>query len=233
MKYTLLIGDSWGCGEWNAENSKITHKGFSTYTNKSVINLSIAGCSNYDILERLNNFLRSNALYIENIIIVQTEFTRGINNPKYKTQFNNIIKSSNSLTEFAMNMLYSFYNAVSNIACKFNKNILLVGGVSDVAIFDNAEHKNILVACQSWSNLLINNNPNITQEKSIYAFYSKNVNLLLKHFNKEDILHHITKVEYRLDQWKESNEYFSPNTGHPNRFGHRALVEYLIKENFL
>lgn len=84
MKKLVIVGDSFGCGEWGIENNKyqVLHSGLEQYFTDygfNVTNLSVAGGSNRYSIFNLNHFLKNNINYDGYIIFVQTEPLRDTN----------------------------------------------------------------------------------------------------------------------------------------------------------
>jgi hypothetical protein len=254
MKNTILIlGDSWGCGEWNGIN--VIHGGLSWYLSDagySVINLSRPGGSNYDSWIRLENFLLVNFVSnIERIFVFQTEWDRElmldrvdlvdkILNPsaifrgigfEYVDPDKDIASQIDIRTANGLGTLLqlNFYHQLSRIAVKYNVTIDLIGGCADVLKFDNIP--NVRIACQSFTNLLINNN-HLTTEPVGTLFHSEPViNFIKKHLEHNtdltELLYHLQLAERREETWKNHSNFFYPDGVHANRLAHRILYEFL------
>jgi len=225
----LIVGDSWGCGEW--DNMNITHNGLAQYIREdgtNVINLSLGGSSNWEIYERLQLFFDSGTYYhlnesIDLILIFQTEWHRDLNHQKITCAKNHV----------AENAIVCWLYRLSEIATKNNVQIGLIGGCSDTILFDNfnKEHPGLFVACQSFTNLCINNDSQIVDPTFLIRPDEYLIPILkdlyLKHSTVENFINDIDKGEIRNKLWRDHPEYFWPDGVHPNRLGHKKLFNFL------
>lgn len=241
--YTILIGDSWGCGEWNINHHTIDHRGLAEYAT-NVINLSITGSSNWEIVVRLKNFLMTNKLRINKVFVVQTEYSRDVStkseslyNPcEWHREINNV----NSLQDYEIAILSKFYSLLSELAVEHHVLIGLIGGCADIASYDkfNEDYPNLYVACQSWINLILNNTPEMQWNKCVYSWYTEKSKKLIpiakdKFNNTEDIINCIDKGSARYELLLSHPEFFYPDGTHPNRTGHKILFDYLTDNKLI
>ncbi len=242
-EYTILIGDSWGCGEWNSNCTNINHYGLAEYAN-NVINLSICGSSNWEIFVRLKNFLMTNKLKINKVFVVQTEYSRDVTtksgslyNPcEWHLEINNV----DGLLAYEVAVLTKFYSLLSDLAVHHDVQIGLIGGCTDIASYDefSKDFPKLYVACQSWVNLILNDSPDIQWDECVYSWYTEISKKLLpiikdKFNNTEDILNCMAKGAKRNEVLLSHPEVFYPDGVHPNRKGHKILFDFLSNNKLI
>lgn len=249
----IIAGDSWGCGEWTT--SGLSHKGLEVYLQENgyqVENLSGPGGSNFETVNRLEEFFSQAVLdgtdkKISGVFVFQTEWIRDFQNrlPDYLTDFANLENKNNSTcyfnpVEYSDTMIIHFLSrwqyCLSKLAVKYNKKIGLIGGCSDTMWLDNFtnEYAGLFIACQSFTNLCVNNNHRI--QHPVYSTMANNVFLELckKQSNTQQIkflLEHVDQGLERLSVWKQHSQWFLGS--HASRQGHKKLFEYLLKENYI
>jgi len=231
----LIAGDSWGCGEWariGDSDYGVIHEGLCQYLrdkNYSAINLSNGGTSNWDTYETIKSFFDSGAHKhlsepLKLILVFQTEWIRDLRDQTEPTCVHGHDK---------IEAITCWQHRLSEIATKHNIKIGLIGGCSDTLCFDNfeKEHPNLFIACQSFTNLCINNEHKI--EDPIF-FVRSNDNLLhkakqhyKKYSSKEELTNDLEKGMYRLDTWKNNKQWFYPDGLHANRHAHKKLFDFL------
>jgi hypothetical protein len=233
----LLAGDSWGVGEWGsyAREYDVTHSGITKYLTDAghfVINLSQPGESNIKSATLIENFLRANKhISPSYIMVLQTEWIRDIHSIDAAILNNDL---SLGYGELKNNIMFRFWSQLSQIYKKNNIPVYVIGGCSDTPWIDNVEssYPGLRIACQSVTNLLLQNNHRITDP--IYSTFTNRqsfqVELVKKYLNTKDLellLQDIDKGNERLDLWMKSKEFFWPDGCHPNRQGHQVLFEFL------
>jgi hypothetical protein len=234
-KLILIAGDSWGCGEWqwNDTSYDIVHPGITKYlleSGQNVINLSRPGGSNTQSADRVANFLKVNTHYqISKIIVFQTEWTRDIFAEDAIMVSEDLKHGYHGLKN---RMISRFYNRLSTASVKNNVPIYIIGGCSDTIMwFDNfaIEYPGVEIICQSLTNLLIHNDHRSTDP--VYSTFTneKEIPYIKKHTNVdlELLLQEMDKGQQRLKQWKTNEKYFWPDGIHPNQFAHAKLFEFL------
>jgi len=236
-KIIIIAGDSWGCGEWenNNGNYRISHPGLTKYlieSGYSVINLSQPGGSNIKSETLIGRFLQTNTHIIpSHIIVFQTEWIRDI----YETDAT-ILNNDLALgyVDLKNRVMSRFWNQLSQICKKTSTPVYIIGGCSDTLWIDDVEsnYPCLHVACQSVTNLLLENNHRILNPThSIFtSLQVSQIDLIKKHLNNTDLelfLQDIEQGTKRLDLWKKNKEFFWPDGVHPNRHGHKILFEFL------
>jgi hypothetical protein len=234
MSKTIVIaGDSWGCGEW--KNSRISHPGLTQYlidSNYQVINLSQSNGPNRYSGDRISDFLQVNTyLQISCVIVFQTEWTRDIPIECPEVLANDL---KYGYLELKNRLISRFYYNLSRASIKNNIPIYIVGGCSDTIWLDKfeTEYPGLHIACQSLTNLLVENNHR--NSDPVYGIFVGNTKANIEYFKKnisskdlELLLQDIEKGHHRLTTWENNKEYFWPDGGHANQHGHRVLFEFL------
>ena len=237
IKPIIVVGDSWGCGEWNSSFGKygVTHNGITQYLTDAghvVINLSQPGGSNTQSANLLERFLQANRhITPSRVMVFQTGWIRDIHEID-STILNNDLALG--YVELKNNLMFRFWNRLSQTCNKDNIPVYIIGGCGDTPWVDNVEstYPSVHIACQSVTNLLLENNHRITEP--IYSPFTKwrasQVELIKRHLNTKDLelfLQDIEKGNERLDLWTKNTEFFWPDGGHANRLGHQRLFEFL------
>jgi len=237
-KTIVIVGDSWACGEWNTidGNYQVMHDGLAEYLKNDgyqVVNLSKGGASNFEIINKLKNFLNRKIIsnQIDKIFVFQSAWTRDFlyNDILFNQE---LVKSNGSFLNFWYNQLSNFYQQLSDIAVENNQTIYIVGGVTDTFPVNELENQypGCCVVCQSFVNLLVNNNHMV--ENPVFGWYSaEDEQLLLKLSHSQDdkinITNAVTLGMERENLLLEHPKMFYPDNKHPNRTGHKILFEHL------
>lgn len=232
----LVIGDSWGVGEWPVPGTKsafqeyrnMNHYGLTQYLEEeghNAVNLSEGGKSNKYISWMLKFYLQRVNKHIDLVYIFQTEFHRELVLEEFDANsFEHLLSQSNT----------RFLKMLSEISQDYNVKINLIGGASDTDNYPNLEldFPGVKIACQSLTNLLLNGNPNIS--KPLFSYVIPR-NKLIEFKNKFDDLEFILDfhdaVLSRRRQIQTNKFLFWPDGNHPNRHGHKILFDYLTKHN--
>lgn len=240
MKF-LIVGDSWGCGEWNADCTFNPHRGLEQYLTEDghrVTNLSDKGISNHDIYQRIESYVRRNTEHnINGVFVFQTEYTR---DHKHSDGWENSLNANDwpEITEpedLAIRWMSRFYRNLSDISQKSNCKIYIIGGASDTMWLDDmdAHYPGCEIVCQSMTNLLVNNNHRVEQPVfSVYEQRSEEVvkkikSKLVGNDRQERLLEMIDQGYRREFLWREHPNWFYPDGVHPNRQGIRVLYDFL------
>lgn len=236
----LICGDSWSCGEW--DNGAITHCGLAGYisqeTSHQVVNLSIPGASNLNTIKTVQTFLKLNpSIKIDQIIVFQTDYIRD-------TKYIDLVHLANQLqdgyTQFRARRISDFYYSLSSIAKKYNIPVYIIGGLSDTVWVSHFSqiYQGVTVACQSFTNLLINNCDRISVPvQSMYEnIYENVIDKIKNQSNLKEVTELINNIDLGLQRSKlfhHHTQWFYPDGGHPNRTGHQTLFEFLCKNKIL
>jgi len=225
----IIAGDSWGCGEW--EDMKVTHGGLAQYLQEDghkTINLSLGGSSNWEIYERIQLFFASgipNYLIedIDLILVFQTEWNRDFDQKR----------STCTNQRYGMNAVSCWQYRLSEIAINNNVKIGIIGGCSDTMFLDKFEHEypGLFIACQSLTNLCVNNDHRINDPTIIIRPAEDHLKQMKDYCRKSDCLDQLLidldKGKLRHSVWSENKKYFYPDGVHPNRLGHKILFDFL------
>ena len=231
----VIVGDSWGCGEYNLNT--ITHGGLAQYLaedGQNVINLSVGGSSNWEIYERLKLFFDSGipnyiVKKIKMILVFQTEWTRDFS-----------IKRSTCVdSRVGVDAISCWQYRLSEVAVKHNIEIGLIGGCSDTMYLDQfkKEYSGLFIACQSVTNLCVNNNHRIDNPTFFCRPGDELLLTLNDHYQKyssiNNLVSDLDKGLIRMDIWKNNKEWFFPDGNHINRAGHKKLHNFLKDNNIV
>lgn len=248
----IVVGDSWGCGEWI--DGKITHGGIAEYLENAgcdVINRSSPGGSNLDSLYALKNILTcecsaKNLSNLDAIFLFWTEWYRdfkikphGIFHLAKEALDNNYAEyfTPNKLDEnfygvYQERILLEFAKIAKNLKTK----IFVIGGASDLDYFDNNCYKDVICACQSFTNLIINNIDTVSDPVYYVDIWPekfiKNVKKD-KNISLEFLLNQLQIQEDRKNLLKCYQTEFFLDKQHPNRQAHLKLLDLLIKKKIL
>lgn len=245
----LIVGDSWGIGEYGEPYedrilNKTSHDGLKQYlvqNNQHVLNLSKFGGSNIESSYRCINFIANNQEYRDNIRMViafQTEWGRDLLDSWH------IIECSNtSLENLKIQWTSRFYQRLSEFSVKYNIPVYVIGGCSDTIWLSKFqdEYPGVEIICQSFTNLLINDNHRIdTPILSNYNLHFLDKIISLKKQNvssqdKEFLLTESKLAKQRINDWKSHPTWFAPDFMHANRYAYEKLFKHLCNRiaNFL
>lgn len=242
MSTYIIAGDSWGCGEWNIDSNAITHTGLEQYLvdeGHQVFNLSKGATSNLDSVKRITAWMsRHTDVPVDGIFVFQTEYNRDFKHDIAQKNYNINDWDVKNLTDISDRWIARFYMRLSEIAQEKNCKVFLIGGASDTLWFDDMEqdYPGCNIACQSVTNLLINNNHKI--DVPVLSWYVKAAQSFIEKakscgIGAEEIIQHIDQGIERESLLAENPELFFPDGSHPNRIGHQILFNFLKQEKFI
>jgi len=228
----LIAGDSWGCGEWSSTEG-ITHGGLAQHlidNNLPVVNISLPGGNNDEIVAYTKFFLKNNRhLKISKIVLFQTDILRRPNPPDL----------SRGWLDFKTALCYGYFNKIQEVARSFEIQFLVVGGLADIAVSEEALNllPNVSIACQSFANLIFNDCTDIVNPiTSSFGYDSVHgVNKIKSYSTADDIeilLGDIEEQNQRQDIVNSNRQWF-PDGSHPGRDAHKKLFDYLLFNNYL
>jgi hypothetical protein len=236
----LIAGDSWACGEWNRSihsewnTMNIQHGGLSQYlieNDRPALNIGIGGVSNFHTIIWLTNFFKSNlhlVNQISTIIVFQTEWDRD------KDYFD---VGNDGYTLTKNKWLSQFYYNLSSLSQQLDIPIWIVGGCSDAIWLDrfSEEYPGVQVVCQSFTNLLLNDNHRT--DTPVHSILTDKNNDLISAIKKQsdsadlsELIADMDRGAARLNTWKSNREWFWPDGRHANRIGHKKLFDFLSDE---
>lgn len=248
----LILGDSWSQGEWSQETDAhhVTHGGLSQYlkeSNRSVINIGSASSSNNDNVVRLRRFFDSGinehlqqplgSTVEDKILFFQTNWWRDFSplSPQDDPQYNFVGTIDN---EIQNRSLSRFYYQLSQISQSKQIPIFIIGGASDTIWIDkfSIEYPGISIACQSFTNLCINNEDRIAKP-FLGGISVRAAERLIKIQPGSDTTSLLEKLlddtHTRLNVYKKNPDWFYPDGVHPNRKGHKKLFNLLINKHIV
>lgn len=250
----VIIGCSWGCGEWaTGFPSKILHKGLEQYlkdSGRQVVNLSTAGFGNFQAYYTLKQFLQSGVLQhlptIEHVLCFQTDWTRDY-------QFRTFLPSNSDIKQVHwycpnnINQVKDIYDLrsktisawqyrLSDLAKEYGFKVGLIGGASDTIWLDrfSDEYTDLEIICQSMTNLCINDNHRIVDpvlQINLDLFHEMKNLLDLNDLDK--LVDLIQNSLDRLNTWRNHKAYFYPDGNHANRVAHKKLFDFILDSGFL
>ena len=230
----ILVGCSWGCGEWLVDNNQIlhvNHPGLSQYlaTDFDVVNLSRGSASNWQLCFSLRNYLTYVKTFDQfKIVLIQTDAYRNTGSEHYHVDHDLLFKESTDLKNFYERNLEIFYIKLDSLAKEFQTSIYLVGGLNDLATDILSLYNNLVPMCESWTGLM-------------HASYQPSVVPLIldadlytdaKRHNRLDLMEQIayySDTNFLQAQELMETDWFGPSFGdfHPSRKGHELLANHI------
>lgn len=224
----IIIGDSWGVGEWGMENNwyRLTGPGIGQYfmLTDRVVNLSVGAGSNAMALTRLHEFLRQYHCQTNDTFYwIVTDPQRDIDDATKITDW------SNGIEQTIQNVLLQSFDRANAIAMEYNIQINLIGGLCDLDPSWGDLYSNLKISVPSWTKLI---NPDYIGSM-MWGLNNQWINIgeLVKHRYPEllkewlNLADLITKKETTMRATFKNRDY------HPDRFGHIALRNYLYPEH--
>ena len=227
MTRILICGDSWGCGEWNVECTNVLHPGLDQCLKDAghlVDNISKGGCSNLDSAARIRTWFERFGR-VDSVFVFQTEYSRDFKHHSAETW------NASSIKDLSGQWVENFYFRLSELAQEYQCRINIIGGASDTVWFDNMgnDYPGCNIACQSLTNLLINDDSRILDP--VFSWYGSTTESLLARvktqLNTDELLSVINLGFERESVLKENPQWFYPDGKHPNRQGHQKLYNFL------
>ena len=218
MKTIIITGDSWGAGEWNAND--ITHSGLAEYFLKdglNVVNLSQPNTGPWQLLKTLHNFIKINKkfLNIQHVFFLQSDIARDFEEFQHKITWHHTLNLENNIKR----IYRQFYIQLNVIGKDCHTTIQLIGGLADLIIDYKNEFKYLNFLIPSWTQLIDHT------VSSVFLLKIDKIPEAIKNNNKEEL---ITLVDQSLTRFKifdKNKEYFWPDGCHPNRHGHHVLYD--------
>jgi len=241
----MLVGDSWGCGEWNFNSSGILHPGLEQYLREDgheVHNISRGSISNLDIVHRISDYYqRHNKQSLDLILVFQTEYSRDFKHNKMQEDFGvNDWENLKEIKDLQNQWIERFYFRLSEISIRFSVPIKIIGGCSDTIYFDDMskDYPGCDIVCQSFTNLILFDDDRISDP--VFSWYSKSsadlVEKLYKILPMESVNNLVNEIDRGFEReclLKENPTFFYPDGKHPNRIGHRILFDFLKSQKIL
>lgn len=235
MLRLLIIGDSWGCGEWaicSENNIKVVHPGLTEYLSSKylVTNLSRSGASNWQTAFSLNNYLafRVDRETIPIVFVIQSDASRPLMSDKFDVDFDVDLVQCTTLLEFYKIALEKFYIKLNYIAINYGIKIHMIGGLTDLDLELLSLYNNLIPCCESWIKLL-DAKHTISQ---IPLMLDSRLLTRAKRLNKLNLVNEIidySDQHFLSAQKLMETEFFGPAYGdfHPNRKSHEILTNHI------
>jgi hypothetical protein len=215
----IIIGDSWGVGEWGVENGyvSITGPGIGQLLSLtcSVANFSKGNASNSEALAILTNFLSNYKLQPDDDCYwIVTDPIRCIG-------VQSIIESKTDIDQTIENSLHTSLACANTLATQHNIKLNLIGGLCDLDKSWEKLYQQLNIVVPSWGKLIDKDYPS-----SMFNFNSiRDLGELIK-----------IQAPKLLNKWMEiadvgmlKNLYWN-KTFHPDRNEHRILRDYLYPD---
>lgn len=207
-----IIGDSWGCGEWNfvpnVIGATITHAGLEQFLiehDHKVINLSRGGNQNFESIDSLENYLQSTAVNFNTVFWFVTCPLRWPGGTIY-----------NSPDEFGIQQLKIVFDYAEYLAEKYNLTIYALGGLCDIpSEIIQLQFSKIKIPIPSISSLVIADFP-----KSMFGEIKEIHHIKIK----ELALDVMNKIEQKINAFQAAKNWF-PDFGHPSKEVHYEIFK--------
>ena len=223
----LITGDNWACGSWGrsdpSSSIKLMSRGLSECLDDkksfNVPNISLGqrNQGNFAIIKQLQNWLEQNPNWdIKYILFFLADHSRDI-------------QVQGSYTHSVNSYYRELESKLTDVINQTQLPLWLIGGTSDVPqqLVDA-----VPTACQSFTNWLLNDQPDIDQPVLSTTFSKLSIDSW-NHVNtdqeQQQLLADIAKGEKRQQQWQNDQKYFFPDKQNPNLAAHVKLF-WLIKE---
>ena len=211
----LIGGDSWGVGEWPQETN---HRGIWQYFEEGgheVVIKAVPGESNKTSISHMCNYVNGNYDYV---FWFQSDPLRDL---RPYDDFGNTIKNYDDLITQSNILLDKNYKELNDRSdCK----IYCIGGCSKLNMELISKYKNLIPFIESLTELILVDYKHPEIWHSDWIDYVERldesvIDFLLPNKMKQDSLSEVD--EYR--------EYFWPDGSHPNRYGHKVLYDFILK----
>lgn len=238
----LVCGDSWALGEY--QQGICVHDGLAQLLRESgnkVTKLARPGGSNLDTVAILQSFLDpSNGFVeqVEKIFIFQTEWTRDI---PLSLDFDEYRKTSFDYAEIQSKASARFYIKLAELFEYTSIPMFVIGGAGDTLWFDNFdnEHPGVKIACQSFVNLLLNQEHKI--DTPIYSYWGNKQWLkdyLRQHLDTNNLDKFIKDLDLAIARRNNFDVlhrqgFFCDDRLHPNNKAFEALFVFLQQNKFI
>ena len=235
----VLAGGSWAVGEWSKDHTP-SHLGLYQYLQDDgyeVVTVSGPGLSNQQSFYKISEIFTSGMAdffknKIEKIFVFQGSWFLDYKN------LNNSIEISTYNYTSSSNALSSWYKNLSNLSVKYSVKIGIIGGPTDTIWLDKfeSEYPGVFIACQSMTNLCINNQHKIMNP--VYGVYWKELvqnlkNVVDTELAVDSLILESSLGQQRLLDWEQNPQWFYPDGLHANRHGHKKLYDFLKQQEYI
>jgi len=250
--HILIAGDSWAVGEWHSDS--VTHGGIGQLLAQDGIKnicFGYPGMGNLFVYDTLLNFIKYNrtTFKIDKILFFQTDWIRDIRSYRWLNDDHFAVFQKGYQHTRNWYVSYLYYR-LSELYQEFGIPTTIIGGQADTVWIDQfeTEYPGVRIGCQSFTNLIMNNQSQIEQPvHSVFKYGGTSsrfltqaqFDFLLSQFknNSDDNDLQLLIADMDLAQERDrvfrSNPAHFPDGLHPGRTAHRKLYEHLQHNNLL
>lgn len=220
----IIIGDSWGVGEWGLDKNEycLIGPGIGQYLSldHTVVNLSAGGASNTQAIDRLDLFLtRYTVDDGDTVYWIVSSPARGVD-------IKSIAQSELTIDQAIRKLLNTSMDRAELLGKQHNITINLIGGLCDLNTVDISQYQYLQVAVPSWGQLIDNE-----YQQSVHS-YDIHWDLL-----GQELIDPIKKQEWLEltisceNKRKSMIKNFNTDQHHPDRYGHIKLRNHLYPDS--
>jgi hypothetical protein len=214
MKF-CIAGDSWGCGEWGAEEGRYTilHTGLEFFLKQQhqVRNLSQGAASNNFAIGQLTQALQHDKF--DHIFWFQTDPLRDITSLFYEKNL-----TFDRLLEENHRQMDTVYRALNNLGVEIH----CIGGCSKLDLDLMKLYPNLIAYIPSVTEWL---EPDYVHPVIWTSWWEK---LIVRQLDV-DSLDKLVDCKKMQDSLAKYKKYFQPDGAHPNRTAHKMLFDKISK----
>ena len=230
MSNIVIIGCSWGCGEWSrraqgrghARRQTLLHGGTGQYLSElghRVVNLSHPGDCNHSQVERLRP---QHVRHVDHIIWFMTDPMRDLC-PRGDNSVEGLMERS--LAGYLAQRERLLRTQVDRMR---HLPVIVVGGVCAVPLWVTQECPRWRVACRDLRGWLLPDREPIETLGRTWRFPDCELDLL-EHWERDEHVSQLHEDRAREELTSLEHHYFWPDGGHPNRRAHERLTQELIR----
>ena len=209
-----IIGDSWGCGEWNfvdgTEGVTVTHLGLEQYLKTdgyTLVNLSRGGNQNIESINALEEYIETTTVIPTTIFWFVTCPLRQPGGTIY-----------NDPKEFGIQQLTIVFEYANYLAEKYNLTLYALGGLCDIPVeISRLLFNKIKIAIPSISSLVIRDFP-----KSMFGEIKEIHYIKIKELSV-DVMN---KIEKKFNAFQIAENWFT-DFGHPSKEAHYKIFKQI------
>lgn len=247
MSRILIVGDSWGEGEWNhickhhlvtldicgcdkltlragspdgETIYSITHRGLEKYLSEHgclVKNISKGAISNFREISLCGSHTVEAYDYVFWFV---TDPLRDYENKSL------VAETSEDIKQIINQAMEQTLHMANDVFAECKNGVHIIGGVYAPDIKSIEKYDNIHVGCEHFYKLLDFDMPEDFRGANCIPGNTSNLDLKEEAI---DYLDETVRIQWDLSQNKYP-EYFTPDDNHPNRKAHKILAEYLISK---
>ena len=220
----IIIGDSWGVGEWGTQDNEycLTGPGIGQYLSlhNRVVNLSVGACTNTQALYRLEDFLNRYRHDEDDI------FYWIVTDPKRCIRDEDVVDSTVGLKTTLQLTLLKSINQAQAIAKERGITIKLIGGLCDLNPDCIGHCDNLEIVVPSWGQL-------VDPRYAASIFWVDRWDTIgeIVHKRRPELTEEWLDIT-KLINAKQATMWaaFDNRDWHPNRLAHRQLRDYFYPQ---